>query len=57
MKANDIILLSEFFVSSIEVRNRVSDVKNEFEEIIANGFDIECQSCQCVACQSSGCNK
>lgn len=48
-------LLDEFFVSSAEIRNRVaSDVAMaELKHIVS----AVCDNCQCVACQSSGCNK
>lgn len=53
-KAN---LLEEFFVSSSEVKNRVSSeaMRKEFSELIANN----CNKCDCVACRScdNSCNK
>lgn len=48
-------LLDEFFVSPVDIRNRVaSDVAiAELKHLVS----AVCDNCQCVACQSSGCNK
>lgn len=49
-------LSDEFFVSSVEIRNRTSNniVPKELKNIIAGVCD---KGCQCVACDNTGCNK
>jgi len=49
-------LPDDFFVSSVEVRNRTSDgvVPEELKNAIADVCD---KGCQCVACDNTGCNK
>lgn len=55
-KVNAGTLLDDFFVSSVEVRNRTLDdvVPEELKSIIADACD---KGCQCVACDNTGCNK
>ena len=55
-KVNAGALPDDFFVSSVEVRNRTSDgvVPEELKNAIADVCD---KGCQCVACDNTGCNK